>query len=520
MKTHIKPENMPPVAGLAAGSTNTDDDANNKKLTTPNAKAIAENPLDDAVLTQLIGSIISVASAISKAKDDGVLGSLPHDKAQLLEDLALAANNLYLSTATSKDALDDCRHDDREGAPTEASTNSNSQLRGSGGKGKVSLRRNSMSDKNGLMVLQPNSVTNKPNEQKHRRPHRSAASVHSTGSIVPLKRGESSLFRESSVPDDIKRGRLGIALTFTEGHFLVLRPKIETVRLYDSAISMDFLARFPIAFAAFNMVFVIAFFSLIVMCPLALTFMPIAIMEFTGTTHVLQGGVLNVTSVTDKSEGYEDPDFVPYLGWGWQRASVYIYIYFCAALMCCSIYVFLMWNRSMVRFLMITSKIRIASVLALTIVYSVSAGTLVSNSGHLLTLMMRFMFLLNLCFSDARLVTMRLRFTKERYSEFFGGEGQRGWMTVVAFVFGLTFFACDVFRHYLVLFASKQHPLITINVVNPINGNIMGVTNHAICDATFFSGMIMAAGVMYNQVSTYQGSGTTIANCRFDYSHK
>jgi hypothetical protein len=288
---------------------------------------------------------------------------------------------------------------------------------------------------------------------------RSVVSSHASGSIVPMMKHGSFRFRESVVPGDIPRGKMGLALRHTPNHYLVLRPKVETVRLYDSWIAWDAFAKRRGAFLLVNLTFVCALASFCALGPALPLFCPVAMLRFTGTTELVLGGN-SVTNSTGGSAGngtaarFEagPTPFEPWWGWGWDEAAEGLFRYACVSISIFFIMNTFQWNLAMMRLIWMTSKVRVCIMLAVTLLYTAAAGSLVPATSHLLWLFARVTVIVSICGADARLVTHRLRFKRDVFHARFGGGGKaRGWGTAIVGVTGFTFAMCDLFRHSLCL---------------------------------------------------------------------
>jgi len=413
------------------------------------------------------------------------------DMIEALIELSLQAQQVYLATHSTQDTLGGKGNRKR----------SDTEIQGGDNSGVVKIRRNSMQI---------------DEDDDDDRMNQSVYSRHSAGAIVPMMKDMARFkaFKKSVVPDDIPRGKMGLALRHTKGHFVVLRPKIETIRLYDSWTVWDEIAKRPTLFAVTNLVYLVSLLSM-VFSPLILLFVPPAMMRFTETTELIFGELgKNTTAVPD-------PSFEPPWGKMFDSFAVFMFLYVCATISILFLFNIFQWNLSMCRLIWMTSRVRVTLVVSLTFIYAVASMSLLPKASHLAWLITRTIVISAMIGSDARLVNHRLRFKKEVFRSRFGGGGaRRGWVTVLSGLAGCLFVFADLLRHGLVLFASENKKLFGMDIYNPATGTYFVVTDRDIADSTYYTSLVLFTTILANQVVTYAGSETTMAQCKFDYSER
>ncbi len=440
--------------------------------------------------------------------------SLPEnfDKVRM-ETLAVVAQNVYLAAFTEKRDL------------------------GGGAGSPIQKRRETDRIMNGngetLLAIRANPMSEEATARRRNSVRRSSFSRHSPGAIVPMIKDQvlNKKFRPSLVPPDIKRGKMGMALVHTPGHFLVLRPRVETVRLYDSWIIWDSLAKYRLVFLFVNTIFVISFLFFAVGGLTMPFYLPLAIMRYSGTTALLLNPdifSINGTYTVDERgiigpEGglgeWEPP-------WGWSYDDVALVWHDLVAFFIGWFFLLCMfqWNLAMLKLIYLQAKARVVAVFGLSLAYGLAIVTLYPNRSHIMFVTTRTLVVSALCGADARLVSHRLRFTREVFEKRFGGfqgdgkRKKRGPFTIVVAINGLFFAVSDIMRHYVIMFCAEEQYLINFDVRNPVTGNHMSVSNLMLAESCYFTSMLFVVHIVFNMNSTFQGAETTIAACRFDFS--
>ena len=114
---------------------------------------------------------------------------------------------------------------------------------------------------------------------------------------------------------------------------------------------------------------------------------------------------------------------------------------------------------------------------------------------------------------DSHDAYMKLRFTPKQYASGVGDSGKKGWLTLLGILGGFFFLVYDIFRHYLILFLTDDVTLISLNVVNPFNGNTFAITNRQVMDATYFTGVIFMGQLVSSSI--LHGAEKTVSQTRF-----
>jgi len=147
-------------------------------------------------------------------------------------------------------------------------------------------------------------------------------------------------------------------------------------------------------------------------------------------------------------------------------------------------------NSPMLRLQWQCSRTRISLTLVINFAYTVAVITMFPNPIHILYMYWRTVMIAFAVFSDSSLAYNKFRRRPDVFMRKYGGSGKRGWASSVYVLFGSLFLIADIFRHYLVLFVTKDVSLFSIKTTNPFNGNEMAITNKQIADSSYFTAMI------------------------------
>ena len=74
---------------------------------------------------------------------------------------------------------------------------------------------------------------------------------------------------------------------------------------------------------------------------------------------------------------------------------------------------------------------------------------------------------------------------------------------------------CDIFRHALVLNSSPLREVVDYGMKNPLTGNALRLTNHALSEALYFASVVFAAQIVWCVGKTHLGSQTTMLASSF-----
>ncbi len=148
---------------------------------------------------------------------------------------------------------------------------------------------------------------------------------------------------------------------------------------------------------------------------------------------------------------------------------------------------------------------RIAITVGSTILYSIISLSLHFNFLLLFFMLARLVFVIYVCFFEADRVRQKLRSHPTKYLKYIGGAGSRGSQLIIMIVVCCLLAATDVFRHYLVMLVAEEKSLIKFDVVNPLNGNILQITNKQMADASFFTGFVFLVETLLSIVKTRHG---------------
>ena len=108
---------------------------------------------------------------------------------------------------------------------------------------------------------------------------------------------------------------------------------------------------------------------------------------------------------------------------------------------------------------------------------------------------------------------MKLRLTPEKFGELYGGSGKNGFFLTIAAVGGVLFILQDMFRHYVVAFVTDNASIVSLDVRNPLNGNMFEITNKQLMHATYFTCMLFFAQSFYSMTTSSQLK--TASNTKF-----
>ena len=326
-----------------------------------------------------------------------------------------------------------------------------------------------------------------------------------------------------------------------------LVPQMQMMRVLDEPMLQDWLAaRWPRSFKALSMLFHIAAALAILLMPLLPVFGPFAVMDYTRTTSMLLGDVLENTGGGTAGEagnatflvegcsteevaagmccvapavGVSDmvlqPSSVPLAAWTTACVSLHT--------VCCVSFTYALLfqlakdpSLAMIKLLWRESRVRVVTTIGSSLAYAVVAATLLPNTQHLLWLVMRSCLMLYGTHFDAIVMGWKLRMKPAVFAGMFGSKkGGRGWFTIVLAGLLGGFLVVDIIRHLLVLNVSEMTSVLDWGVANPITGNKLRLTNHQLAEAVYFTSMFFLAMTLYTMVKTNVGHSTTFVRTNF-----
>jgi hypothetical protein len=313
---------------------------------------------------------------------------------------------------------------------------------------------------------------------------------------------------------------MGAAMRATPGHFIEYAPIVEAVRLYDEDLRADWLFRVPWLFKSMNLSFVVILAVSSPLWMLMLAYAPFAHLEMAGITPLFFPTASNATSLADER---------PLLA-GWIRASLGMSGVWSSCVVLNSVFLSFFASPAMVRVLFKAHSGRLAAIVVTTFGYTAAAATMLPSVHHVLWLAARAAILMMFTFVDAFFTTFRLRFEPERFRVLFGGSAgagndgtkdsnskRNGWVTVgVIWVGCSTFLVVDFFRHQVVQFASAEVVVLEMfGVTNPVTHRRFAITSHEVCDACYFTSVLLIAQSIVVFIKSHAGDQSTLLKTRF-----
>ena len=256
-----------------------------------------------------------------------------------------------------------------------------------------------------------------------------------------------------------------------EDLYILIKPEVDEAKIRDGPHASDMLFKYC-AYNYFHMM------CLLLSALLAFTLLlsPIVWMDITDTDANFFNQTNATSGIPSSLKSFSSVSFLTFLipaSIAWTNTITMI-------------------NPSMRRLQWDTMKFRIMLTLGLNVVYTVASATMFPHVVHGLYLYCR-MAALVVCVFDSVLAHMKLRLTPEKFGELYGGSGKNGFFLTIAAVGGVLFILQDMFRHYVVAFVTDNASIVSLDVRNPLNGNMFEITNRQLMDGTYFTCTIFFA---------------------------
>ena len=305
---------------------------------------------------------------------------------------------------------------------------------------------------------------------------------------------------------EIAKGQFSERYKPTPGLYFVIKPEIEEVKVYDSTAPIDYLFQFKPYFALHILVSIIFSLSGIFA---ALPLFPLVWMEATGTTDMFLGDetAINGTNQTNATlpSSTLSSGLVTYANVGFIVCCISACIVCLNSVLCI--------NLSALRLQWATTKIRLSCVFVVNLVYTVSAISIFPNTIHIAYMIFRTLAMFVNLSNDAHIAYMKLRFLPKEFEKAVGSSKKNGWLALLVLACFIFVIINDVFRHYVILFATEEHSIISFDIVNPFNGNIFGISNKQVMDATYFTGTVFWAQIVFSTL--FHGAHKTTSQTKF-----
>ena len=268
-----------------------------------------------------------------------------------------------------------------------------------------------------------------------------------------------------------------------DGMYMVVKPVVEEV---------EFTTAQCLTMRYSSMVLITSFFTCLLTCILfgwSFIFSPIVWMDITATDKIF----FNSTNSTDAG-----------LPPGLKTFSQVVFtIYLVAASIAFTICL-LMLNRSMRQFQWNNMKWTIMATLGKWRVHNRGGDDAAARATHLLYLYVRLVELAFVVYFDSALAYLKLRLTPEKFAKDWGGSGRKGSMTTIMALLGILFLLADFWRHSLIIYETPVASVLSLNIRNPVTGNILGFTNQMVMTSTYYTGMLFMAKAIKSMSNTSQ----------------
>ncbi len=353
-----------------------------------------------------------------------------------------------------------------------------------------------------------------------------------SAAVAPTYNDKADSEEDDDDDESIPRARGGTALRPRPGHFLVLRPMLGEVKIFDGTTLKDLIGNVGEDNGQPSFVFkilnVLAWFwsipVMLLMTPLLPFYGPFAMLSLTGASRPLfdenyaltrtfnvSGNNTTGTHTLDIAASVWEPPW----GAALDSTCIVLLVILCAGIIYGIMYASMEIHPAVWRLTMEESKIQVGVALGLSVVYAASAGSLLPNALHVLWLVLRCLLVWFMVVLDSISVAKKLRQSAKAHAKQIGTEGKKGYFSILLCLLCVSFFTVDVFRHWLVLFVSDRVEMIQFGLQNPITGNNFAFSNHQLADACFFTNMIMSASVSLKVAKAHVGAGTVLLRTRF-----
>ena len=290
----------------------------------------------------------------------------------------------------------------------------------------------------------------------------------------------------------IKDGKPVFRYKPAENLYMIIKPVVEEVKIHDGPTLSDALLKYDTYFKFYSLCLGVA-----ILFVFSYLFSPIVWMDITGTDVNFFNQPNATSGLSSRLKSFSSASFMILL--------VPTSVNFTNGL--------LMINPSMRRLQWDTMKWRIMATLGLNVAYTIASGTMFPNVMHGLYLYLRMAALASCVYFDSILAHFKLRLTPKKFAEQFGGSGKKGLVATLFAICGILFILQDMFRHYVVAFVTDNASIVSLNVRNPLNGNMFEITNRQLMDATYFTCTLFFAQSFYSMITSSQLK--TASNTKF-----
>ena len=268
-----------------------------------------------------------------------------------------------------------------------------------------------------------------------------------------------------------------------DGMYMVVKPVVEEVKIHDGPVLSDALFKYGAYFK-----FHITCFLTCILFGWSLIVSPIVWMDITATDKIFFNSTNSTEAGTPGLKTFSQVVFTIYL--------VAFSVIFTNNL--------LMLNRSMRQFQWNNMKWTIMATLGINGVYTIAAGTMLPHATHLLYLYVRLVALAVIVYFDSVLAYAKLRLTPELFAKRYGGSGKKGLFSTIFALIGILSLLTDFWRHSLIIYETPVASVLSLNIRNPVTGNILGFTNEMVMTSTYYTGMLFAAKAIKSMSNTSQ----------------
>ena len=266
------------------------------------------------------------------------------------------------------------------------------------------------------------------------------------------------------------------------GHYFELHPVVQSIKVLDTTVPSDYFLQYQ----AMNR-FVMAWKKIfVVTLPLQIVMLPLSFLEATDTTFLLNAhNGTNATAV----ESPWPAAFSTALNGSLCFTSISLIFLFSI--------VMLTLNPGALGIVWELSKARICVLYTATVMYTVSAVSILPRFHLVLFLISRAVGMAVLPMADAFRATQKLRMHPTLFERHVGSmkaSGRTKWMLA----FFLLWTMMDGLRHFLTLFAAENRNNFTLlRITNPATGYVMAITNLQVADATYFTAIFLLAQTLF-----------------------
>ena len=290
----------------------------------------------------------------------------------------------------------------------------------------------------------------------------------------------------------IKDGKPVFRYKPAENLYMIIKPVVEEVKIHDGPTLSDALLKYDTYFKFYSLCLGVA-----ILFVFSYLFSPIVWMDITGTDVNFFNQTNATSGLSSRLKSFSSASFMIFVVSGSVNLTNYL----------------LMINPSMRRLQWDTMKWRIMATLGLNVAYTIASGTMFPNVMHQ-TVPLFSNGCISICvYYDSILAHFKLRLTPERFAEQLGGSGKKGLLTTILAICGIFFILQDMFRHYVVAFVTDNASIVSLNVRNPLNGNMFEITNRQLMDATYFTCTLFFAQSFYSMITSSQLK--TASNTKF-----